>query len=176
MSSFSRDMSTKAGGIRGFRQDDDHGDRRGGPSGVTEPKGLVRRGMFWIAIGLALIYAWFAARTTPFTTGANVMTALPLLLAALGAVWLGHVSRSQRKVGPSRPRPPGRNLWPWWVSIGLVGAWELFCYFQLPRFAHPTFSSLYDSASRWQPLKAALFFGWLALGWAIVRAYRRVRA
>jgi hypothetical protein len=153
------------------------GDRRE-PNGLAptreDSKRSVHRASFWVAVGAAALYSWFAALTTPFTFGANVMTGIPLIAAALAAMWFGHIARihgSER----STPQPTGRSLWPWWVSLGVVGAWELFCYLRLPRFDHPTFSSLYDSASRIQPLKAALYLGWLALGWAIVRAYGRFR-
>jgi hypothetical protein len=132
--------------------------------------------MAGVVIGGAALYSWFAAGTTPFTRGANEMTALPLAMALLAAVLLGHVLRAQGTRERRAALPTGRRLWPWWAAIGLVGAWELFCYVDLPRHEHPTFSSLYDSASRWQPLKAMLFFGWLAVGWAIVRAYRRARS
>jgi hypothetical protein len=141
-----------------------------------EPTLSVRRGVIWSTVVVAALYSWFAALTTPFTFRANVMTAIPLIAALLAAIVFGHIVRAARARSSSAPRPSGRSLWAWWVSLGLVGAWELFCYLKLPRFDHPTFSSLYDSASRSQPLKAALFFGWLALGWAIVRAYGRVRS
>ncbi|HEX4244148.1 MAG TPA: hypothetical protein VHY77_01160 [Acidimicrobiales bacterium] len=175
MSSLSRGLRTKADVIRGIRPGDAHPHRAVRWSSGPQWKRLVPRPTVWIVTGLALIYAWFAALTTPFTARANVMTAMPLLTAALGAAWLGHIRRAPPKSGEEPARPTGNRLWPWWVGLGVVGAWELFSYLQLPRFEHPTFSSLYDSASRWQPLKAALFFGWLALGWAIVRAYNRVR-
>jgi hypothetical protein len=157
-----------------------------GPAGDRrQPKGLeptragssrsVHRAAYWVAVVAAALYSWFAALTTPFTFRANVMTGIPLIAALLAAVWFGHIATGHRSER-STTRPTGRRMWPWWVSLGVVGAWELFCYLRLPRFDHPTFSSLYDSASRTQPLKAALFLGWLALGWAIVRAYGRVRS
>ena len=131
----------------------------------------VRRGV--VAVVVAAVYSWFAAHTTPFTTKANVMVAIPILLAIPAAAYFGHVNRTQQKSKQSGSRLTRPRLWPWWSVLGLIGAWELFCYLQLPRYGHPTFSSLYDSASRSQPFKAVLFLGWLALGWAIVHTYRK---
>ncbi|HEX3566768.1 MAG TPA: hypothetical protein VHU17_15475 [Acidimicrobiales bacterium] len=168
-------MPIKESGSRGLQPAGDHGGLKTLAPRKHESKRPVHRGVVWIAVGAAALYSWFAALTTPFTFRANVMTALPLIAALLAAFLFGHIVRARRTNERSAPRPTGRRLWPWWVSLGVVGAWELFCYLRLPRFDHPTFSSLYDSASRSQPLKAALFLGWLTLGWAIVRAYGRVR-
>ena len=75
------------------------------------------------------------------------MTALPLIVALLAAVLFGFILRSRGTSERLASRPTGRRVWPWWAALGVVGACELFCYFELPRFEHPTFSSLYDSAS-----------------------------
>ena len=45
----------------------------------------------------------------------------------------------------------------------VVVSFELFAYFEQPRQAHPTLSSLSDDLTRWQVGKAALFLAWLAL-------------
>jgi hypothetical protein len=169
-------IGPKLSGSRGRRQGGGHAELIGPPQERQQSKGSLHRGLVWLAIGVAALYSWFAALSTPFTSRANVMTALPLIVALLATVLFGHVLRPRGTSERLASRPTGRRLWPWWAGLGVVGAWELFCYFELPRFEHPTFSSLYDSASRSQPLKAVLFFGWLALGWAIVRAYGRVRS
>ena len=176
MSSPGRGAPTKASGSRGLQSAVDHRELKPVAPRRRESKRFVHRGVVWFAVGAAALYSWFAALTTPFTFRANVTTAIPLIAALLAAIVFGHIVRGRRTNERSAPRPTGRSLWPWWVSLGVVGAWELLCYLRLPRFEHPTFSSLYDTASRSQPLKAALFLGWLALGWAIVRAYGRVRS
>jgi hypothetical protein len=165
----------KVYGFRGWRQS---GEREPEVVAAGEPgskRRSVRRGVVWLAVVVAAVYSWFAARTTPFTTKANVMVAIPILLAIPAAAYFGHVNRTQQKSEQSGSRLTRPRLWPWWSVLGLIGAWELFCYLQLPRYGHPTFSSLYDSASRSQPFKAVLFLGWLALGWAIVHTYRKRR-
>lgn len=176
MSSSGRGAPTRARGSRGLQPARDRRDPKTVAPGRRQSKRSAHRVVVWIAVGAAALYSWFAALTTPFTFRANVMTAIPLITALLAAIGFGHVVRARPTNERSVPGPTRRGLWPWWVSLGVVGAWELFCYLRLSRFDHPTVSSLYDSASRSQPLKAALFLGWLALGWAIVRAYGRVRS
>lgn len=152
MSSPGRGIPTKVSGSRGLRPAGDHGGLKTLAPERRESKRSVHRGVVWIAVGAAALYSWLASLTTPFTFRANVMTAIPLIAALLAAIVFGHIGRARRTNEGFAPRPTGRSLWPWWVSLGVVGGWELFCYLGLPRFDHPTFSSLYDSASRSQPL------------------------
>jgi hypothetical protein len=143
--------------------------------GRTGSRSSGHRIVAWFVLVAAALYSWFAASTTPFTTAANVMTGVPLIVALVLAPLFAYRNRTPGRSRQSRSQPTVRSLWPWWSIFALVVAWELFCYFELPRYAHPTVSSLYDSASRLHPLKAALFLGWLALGWGIVRSYGRAR-
>jgi hypothetical protein len=64
---------------------------------------------------------------------------------------------------------PFRRFIPWLVMFVVVVSFELFAYFEQPRQAHPTLSSLSDDLTRWQVGKAALFLAWLALGWLFLR-------
>jgi hypothetical protein len=57
-----------------------------------------------------------------------------------------------------------RGFIPWIVLSGLVVGFELFNYFELPRHAHPTLSSLSDEVTRSPAGTALLFVAWLALG------------
>jgi hypothetical protein len=117
-----------------------------------------------VAVGLA---AW-AATTTPFTAGADAVTAIGLGLIALEvALHWRHVPATAASVGSPGDRA---RWWPWLVLTAVVVAWELVCLFLGPRVAHPTISSLYDSAAHWQAVKAACFFAWLCLGAALVRS------
>lgn len=138
-------------------------------------------------------YSWAVASTRPFTVGADLLTAVPLA-GALGMVAWQAIDRSRRGLklaGPAEetapqlgrqggPRgwwsrlPPSQTPWvgtalPWLALLVLVVAWELYCYLAVPRAQHPTVSSIYDAAARWEVLKAALFAGWLALGYYLVR-------
>lgn len=143
--------------------------------GRTRSTSSLHRIRHWLLVGAAALYSWFAALTTPFTTSANVMTGAPLIVALVLAVLFAYRARSQPR-GGAEATASRRALWPWWSIFGLIVAWELYCYFELPRYAHPTISSLYDSASSVDAVKAALFLGWLALGWAIVRSFGRARS
>ncbi len=149
-------------------------DREGTGDRRTRSRGSFHRVGPWLGIAAAALYSWFAALTTPFTSTANLMTGIPLIVALALAVLFAYRAGSQPR-GGAGTEPTRRGLWPWWSIVGLIVAWELFCYFELPRYAHPTISSLYDRASRVHPVKAALFLGWLALGWAIVRSFGRAR-
>jgi hypothetical protein len=116
------------------------------------------------AVGLS---AW-AAVTTPFTSGAEAVTAV-----ALGLVTIEVALRWRRpglaRAGDGAPAGHRARWWPWLALGAALVAWELVCFFLGPRVDHPTVSSLYDSATRWRAVKAALFLGWLSLGAALVR-------
>ena len=114
----------------------------------------------------ALGYSFGAAATTPFTLAADVVTAVPIVVLAVAAVWRW----------PWRPvvrRPPAGARHPYrdWVVLGAaVVVWELVAYAARgSRGAHPTLSSMADALDRFYVLKVALFFGWLCLGALVVR-------
>ena len=132
------------------------------------------------ACGLAVV----ASFTHPFTLSADVVTAIPLA-AMLVAQIVGAVrTRGGRRIAisgrPSEQQPatsaveslPFRRFIPWVAMFVVVVAFELLVFFEQPRQAHPTLSSLSDDLTRWQAGKAALFIAWLALGWLFLR--RRV--
>ena len=128
------------------------------------------RRLAWVAVAAA--YACVVAETSPFTVGASLATALPLVVAVGAAAMLATRHRPSPRAGGA---VDGARLWPWWVAIATVAAWELLCFAASPRHSHPTLSSMYDSASRWWPAKAAVCLGWLALGRAVVRRFGEER-
>lgn len=119
---------------------------------------------------VAAAYALVAAATTPFSTAADLLTGVPIVVLAVLVVvrW------------PLRARPltldPGRSH-PWraWVVLfAAVVAWELVDYAARgSRADHPTLSSMLDAVDRHFILKAVVFFLWLWLGAAIIRHGRR---
>lgn len=134
----------------------------------------------------ACVLAVFASFTHPFTLGADVVTAIPLG-AMVGAETVRLIrsrrSRAHAAVLPGqvdnsvdRPviRSPAiravRSFIPWIVLSGLVVGFELFNYFELPRHAHPTLSSLSDEVTRSPAGTAALFVAWLALGALLLKS------
>jgi hypothetical protein len=106
-----------------------------------------------------------AAATTPFTTPADVLTAVPIALMAVLAV-----VRWPLRPRP-RPVPPGTHPYlPWLCLVAVVVGWELANYLATGRrAAHPTLSSMADAVDHHYLLKALVFFGWLCLGAAVVR-------
>ncbi|HAM00831.1 MAG TPA: hypothetical protein DCQ30_01165 [Acidimicrobiaceae bacterium] len=109
-------------------------------------------------------YCYLAAGTSPFTTEADVVTAVPM--AAGGAALVAGLVRR----GAAEPGARAR-LWPWVAALGALALWELATYaagFPFGRHAFPTVSSLYDEAARLRGLKALCFALWLALGFGLV--------
>jgi hypothetical protein len=110
-------------------------------------------------------YSYLAAGTTPFTAGADLVTAVPF--AAVGAVLVAGLVRRRPSVAAAR-----RRLWPWAAVLGALALWEVATYaagVSLGRHAFPTLSSLYDEAVRVRSAKALCFAAWLALGFGLVR-------
>ncbi len=123
-------------------------------------------------VTLGLVYAVAASYTRPFTLGADAVTAVPLLGAAV-VVALGAARAGARGAGDPRTGVAGGSgpWWRVWLVLGAaVVAWELYCYVSGPRPAYPTLSSLLDKPSdAHRAGKAAAFGAWLSLGWYLVR-------
>ncbi len=128
---------------------------------------------------LGAAYAFVAATTTPFSSQADLATALPIVVIAVSVVIRWPLSPGGRAQQRTRIRARTRGVphpFAWWVAlfVAVVG-WELAQYL-LPgsRAPHPTLSSMADAVNRYYPLKVVVFFGWLWLGAAIVRDGVRV--
>jgi hypothetical protein len=126
--------------------------------------------LFLLAVGFALL----AATATPFTTEANLLTALPIAALAVAVV----VRWPRRTAGIRPPRPSnGHPLLPWLVLFVVAAAWEAYEYVAPgARAIHPTFSSIETAADRYYALKVVVIVGWLALGIVILRRGRGSRA
>ena len=121
---------------------------------------------FWVILGYAL---WLAA-TTPFSSPANILTAIAIVVVVVLAIirWPARPTRALI-AGDERPRHPYLG----WVALFVViVAWQLVMYLvRGSRSAHPTLSSMADAFDRYNyVLKALACFAWLWLGSAIVRA------
>ena len=115
-----------------------------------------------------------AAFTHPFTLRADVVVAIPLVAMLVAQIAFAFRARHRRSASGASAIPAGgplpfRRFIPWLVMFVVVVSFELFAYFEQPRQAHPTLSSLSDDLTRWQVGKAALFLAWLALGWLFLR-------
>jgi len=134
---------------------------------------VVERWQVAALVVLGLGYAVLASTTRPFTWAANVVTAVPLVGAVVvtvrssrGAVRPGVVPRSDSEVEVASQR--GRRWMAWLAPILAIAAWELYCFVNLPRAAHPTLSSLIDILDSTRAGKILAFGSWLALGWFLV--------
>jgi hypothetical protein len=127
-----------------------------------------------VALVVTAAYAVLAAGTTPFSWGADVVTALPIVVVGVAAVvrWPVHPVRAGELVSDGGGAGASRHPFRWWVVlVGAVVAWELVEYLARgSRGAHPTLSSMADAFDRHEAAKAVAFFAWLWLGAAIVQA------
>ncbi|MGH8995647.1 MAG: hypothetical protein ACRDYB_06405 [Acidimicrobiales bacterium] len=117
----------------------------------------------FVAGSVALAAA--VAESGPFTTAADLFTALGLAYLAIEAGT--SVTRPVTATGP--PVAAGARWWPWLALAAVVVAFELVSYLLSPRVDHPTLSSLYDSATTWPALRGGAFFGWMMGGLALSR-------
>jgi hypothetical protein len=126
-------------------------------------------------VAIAIAYCLGAATTTPFTTAADVITAVPIVVLATSVVarWplRTAVVRLARPKGAPTPAAAAGHPYRLWVLLfAVLAAWEVFNYVvRGSRADHPTFSSITDAIDRFYVLKALLFAAWLALGWLVVR-------
>lgn len=115
-------------------------------------------------------YALWLAATTPFSSPANILTAIAIVAVVVMAIirWPARPTRVMI-AEEERPRHPYLG---WVVLAGVIVAWELVMYLvRGSRSAHPTLSSMADAFDRYNyGLKAVACFAWLWLGTAIVRA------
>ena len=121
---------------------------------------------------VALVYAFLAASTRPFTVGADIATAVPL--AAAVAV-LAIRTRFPRSSGPAihrdqRRRPPVGWTIGWVATAAVTSAGSSPVTQARPRGDHPTLSSLLDTFDSHRGGKTVVFVLWLALGSYLVRA------
>lgn len=136
------------------------------------PPGLARRGRLSVLAGVAVagvIDAVAASTTHPFTLGADLVTAGPLIVV-LVVTLLSIGSRDRHDAGHDTTRSKTKSRrWLWWLAPLLaVTGWELYCFFSLPRVDHPTLSALIDMLDATAVGKFVAFAAWLAFGWFLV--------
>ena len=103
----------------------------------------------------AVVYAWVTTGLRPFT--------LPALVATLGG-GVVVVLVGSRLSPPVAARRPVRGAWLWVVLGGAVAVWELQAFFQHPRAAHPTISSLTNDLLQSHAPRAGAMLVWFAAG------------
>ena len=127
----------------------------------------------WTVVGggsAGLGYGLLASFTTPFTVGADVVTAVPLAVAVMAAWWWRRRPFTSVTVVPAEIVGAEWSRWAfvWAVPLLAVTAWELYCYTQLPRHQHPTLSALIDMLDSTRAGKTVGIGAWLLLGWFLV--------
>jgi hypothetical protein len=117
-------------------------------------------------------YGVLASFTTPFTVGADVVTAIPLAVAVMVAWWRRRRPGTSGSVLPGEIDRSGWSRWSyvWAVPLLAVTAWEIYCYTQLPRTEHPTLSALVDMLDSSRVGKIVAVALWLGLGFFLVAA------
>jgi hypothetical protein len=132
-----------------------------------------RRGAGIVSLWVIVAYALWLAATVPFSSPANILTAVAIVVVVVMAVirWPARPVRALI-AAEDRPRHPYLG---WVVLVVLIVAWELVMYLvRGSRSEHPTLSSMADAFDRYNyGLKALACLAWLWLGTAIVRAGRR---
>ncbi len=124
------------------------------------------------AAGLA--YATLASITHPFTEGAELVTAVPLVTAVVAmAVRTVTTRRSAVAVRSVQmlPQPDtgaNRRSLAWITMLVVISGWEVYCYASAPRSEHPTLSTFIDLLDSTRAGKAVGFALWLALGCYLV--------
>ncbi len=134
-----------------------------------------------VGVAAACGYSWWASGTRTFTWQAEILTALPLVAVAVGAL-LTDAGRTRRRDilvptgvrGRHGPEPSDDRLHrpsvaAWAAIAAVVVLWELATYASSPRSAHPTLSSILDELTGGHFGKAVVFILWLGLGWYLVR-------
>jgi hypothetical protein len=131
-------------------------------------------GRRWSVVGATagLAYAVGASFTHPFTRAADVVTAVPLVVAVAVIGWSVLRHRRSAQDDPVPPAASGTRWGRWsfaWLTLVLViAAWELYCFVNLPRARHPTLSVLIDTLDSSRIGKVVAFVAWLGLGWFLV--------
>jgi hypothetical protein len=145
------------------------GGRRGGRRVPNRVGGRDRR---WAAMGAAwvavLAYGWWFTDRQPFSRGAFLALVVGVALIIAGAV----VRRPRAANTPTEPSTPHTPRFrsaavTWSVLSVAVIAWELIALRSLPRAAHPTISSLVESAEQYHIARLALYAAWVWFGWTI---------
>jgi len=123
------------------------------------------------AVIAALAYAVLVSFTHPFTLGADVVMAVPLVVVATVMIGRDVRARRSRPSGSAGIEPRhrlDRRGWVWLAPILTITGWELYCLVSVPRVEHPTLSSLIDLLDATRPGKTLAVMSWLALGWFLV--------
>jgi hypothetical protein len=120
----------------------------------------------WIVV---LAYGWWFTDRRPFSRGAFLA-----LVVAVGVLIACAEVRRARAAVESTATATGRAprvrtaVVVWSALTVAVVAWELIALRSLPRSAHPTISSLVESAEQYHLARVGLYAAWVWFGWTMV--------
>jgi len=120
------------------------------------------------AAGIAVVaYGWWFTDRRSFSQGAFLALVLAVgLLIAVTEVRRARGANSRHAVTDRAAL--FRCAVVVWTAVSVaVVAWELIALRSLPRAAHPTISSLVESAERYHVARLALYAVWIGLGWTL---------
>lgn len=118
-------------------------------------------------------YAWWATGFLPFSWPDRLAVGVPAIVVLCVAAirsrrsrttlrrWAHDLRAEMRRHAPTKVR---LGIAGWVVILGTLTIWELVEFFQSPRAAHPTLSSMTEALLAYHPIRAAVFVLWVALG------------
>jgi len=117
---------------------------------------------------MVLAYGWWAVDRQPFSRGALLALAVAVgVLIMCGEVRRAHAAIAVAET-PTARTPRFRLAVVVWSALSVaVVAWELIALRSLPRAAHPTISSLVESAEQYHIARLGLYAAWVWFGWRI---------
>ena len=125
--------------------------------------GFVRVGFGLVGIALAVA----ASQTRVFTAGADVVTAIALVLFVALIAYRFRVTAENGYPSSSltvSSRASARSIIVWAGLAACTLGFELLNYAELPRRAHPTLSSALTVLATHSVSRGVAFLAWLALG------------
>jgi hypothetical protein len=120
----------------------------------------------WIGL-LSIALAVAASQTQVFTDGADIITAVAFALfvaLSVARFRLPVLNRTSSSSAAVASRVPPRSIVVWTALAACTLGFELFNYFESPRYAHPTVSSALTVLATHPFSRGIAFFAWLALG------------
>jgi hypothetical protein len=120
----------------------------------------------WIVV---LAYGWWFTDRRPFSRGAFLALVVAVVVLIVGAEVRRARAAGALPATATGGAPRLRSAVFVWSALSVaVVAWELIALRSLPRSAHPTISSLVESAEQYHVARVGLYAAWVWFGWTMV--------